>query len=153
MHAYVMQLRALDVRAGDEIVDLGGGTGYGAAIAARVVGERGRVTTIEIDPSLSQRATEVLGDLPNVKVLRADAHDVTLWRGATKVMVGFDVGEIPRAWIDALGPGGRIVCPASGELLVMDAAGRRSLGPVRYVRDRSETGKVEASEPTRVVVA
>lgn len=153
MHAYVMQLRALDVRAGDDIVDLGGGTGYGAAIAACVVGDEGRVTTIEIDGKLSARASEALADRANVKVVCADAHDVALWRGAKKVMVGFDVGEIPQAWIDALGPDGRLVCPVSGELVVADAKGRRSLDPVRYVRDRSERRKVEATEPSRVVVA
>jgi protein-L-isoaspartate O-methyltransferase/radical SAM superfamily enzyme YgiQ (UPF0313 family) len=155
MHAYVMQLRALDVRPGDEIVDLGGGTGYGAAIAARLVGETGRVTTIEIDAALSRRASEALADLANVHVVCADAHDVSQWRGAKKVMVGFDVGDVPRAWIDALAPDGRLVCPVSGELVVIDAAGptTRSLGPVRYVRDRSQPRKIEASEPSRVVVA
>jgi protein-L-isoaspartate O-methyltransferase len=153
MHAYVMQLRALDVREGDEVVDLGGGSGYGAAIAARLVGERGRVTSLEIDPALVLRAKEALAGLPNVRILCADAHDVEVWRGAKKVMVGFDVGEIPKPWLDALAPDGRLVCPVSGELVVVDAGVRRSLGAVRYVRDRSERREIEVREPTRVVVA
>ncbi len=153
MHAYVAQLRALDVREGDSVVDLGGGSGYGAAIAARLVGPRGRVLTIEIDPALARRAADALAGHDHVRMVCGDAHDVSIWRGASKVMVGFDVGELPAAWIDALAPGGRLVAPVDGELVVVDAGGRRSLGPVRYVRDRSERGEIEAPEPTRVVVA
>lgn len=154
MHAYIAQLRALDACEGDEIVDLGGGSGYGAAVAARVVGERGRVTTIEIDRALAQRAEEALADHANVRVVCADAHDVDEWRNAKKVMVGFEVGEIPPSWIEALAPGGRLVCPVKGELVVVDAGGaKRSLGPVRYVRDRSERRDVEAREPASVIVA
>ncbi len=153
MHAYVAQLRALDVREGDAVVDLGGGSGYGAAIAARLVGPRGSVTTIEIDEALARRATEALAEHGNVRVIHGDAHDLARWRGASKVMVGFDVGELPGAWIDALAPGGRLVAPVGGELVVADAKGRRSLGPVRYVRDRSERREIEAAEPPGVGVA
>lgn len=153
MHAYVAQLSALDVREGDAVVDLGGGSGYGAAIAARLVGAQGSVTTIEIDEALAARAAEALADQPNVRVVCGDAHDVDAWRGAAKVMVGFDVGELPPAWIDALAPDGRLVAPVNGELVIVEGRERRSLGPVRYVRDRSERGQVEPREPARMIVA
>jgi protein-L-isoaspartate(D-aspartate) O-methyltransferase len=152
MHAYNMQMRALGLADGDHVVDLGGGTGYGAALAASVVGERGSVTTIEIDPELSGRARDVLSDLPQVTALCADAHSVDAWRGATKVMVGFDVGVIPDAWLEALAPGGRLVAPASRRLVLVEkgadgAITRRSLGEVLFVGDRSEAAEVEPGEP------
>jgi protein-L-isoaspartate(D-aspartate) O-methyltransferase len=158
MHAYAASFRALELGRGDSLVDLGGGSGYGAAVAANVVGERGSVTTIEIDPELSGRAGAVLGGRTNVRVVAGDAHDTTLWRGATKVTVGFDVGAIPSAWIDALATGGRLVAPASGELVVIekDAEGavtRRSAGRVVYVRDRSERAQVEPRDPAAVSIA
>jgi len=147
MHAYIAQFRALDLGAGDALVDLGGGTGYGAAVAATIVGERGAVTTIEIDADLSARAAELLRGASNVRVLRRDAHDTDVWRGARKVSVGFDVGEeVPSAWMDALAPGGRLVVPVAGVLVVVnkDEAGQvstTSRGPVHYVRDRSELSR------------
>lgn len=156
MHAYAAQLRALEVGPGDHVVDLGGGTGYGAAVARDVVGERGAVLTIEIDPALSARARALLGDTAGVRVVHGDAHDVDLWRGATKVLVGFDVGAVPKAWLEALAPGGRLVAPVSGALVLhtRDATGTvtsRALGPVRFVRDRSQRAKVERAEPGGVL--
>ena len=142
MHAYAAQLRALEVGAGDRVVDLGGGTGYGAAVASEVVGAEGGVLSLEIDEALATRARVLLADRANVRAVHADAHDVEVWRGATKVMVGFDVGVVPPAWLEALGPGGRLVAPVSGELVLheKDASGAvtsRVLGAVRFVRDRS----------------
>ncbi|MBS2015697.1 MAG: cobalamin-dependent protein [Deltaproteobacteria bacterium] len=142
MHAYIMQFRALELGPGDDLVDLGGGAGYGAALAAQLVGPSGRVTTVEIDAALSGRAGETLGGASNVKVVNGDAHDVALWGHARKVSVGFDVGRIPEAWVAALAPGGRLVAPEGGALVLVvkgedGAVTRRSLGAVSYVRDRS----------------
>lgn len=157
MHAYVAVFRALELGAGDALVDLGGGSGYGACVAAEIVGERGSVTSIEIDPALAERARGALSHLPNVRVVTGDAHDTEAWRGAAKVGVGFDAGALPARWIDALAPGGRLVAPVSGELVVVDkdASGkieRRSLGEVVYVRDRSERAEIQPREPAPVRV-
>ena len=155
MHAYVASFRALELGEGDSLVDLGGGTGYGAAVAAEVVGTTGSVTTIEIDPELSARAAASFAGMSNVRVVFGDAHDTSLWRGARKVTVGFDVGVVPESWSDALAPGGRLVVPTAGELVVIDKdergdITRRSLGRVVYVGDRSERTHIEAREPLRM---
>ena len=150
MHAYAATFRALDLAEGDALVELGGGTGYGAAIARAIVGDAGRVTTIEIVAELAEEARALLGD--RVEVICADAHEVARWRGARKVAVGFEVDEIPAAWLDALAPGGRLVAPVRGKLtqFTKDAAGAvavRVLGDVRYVRDRAASraaGQAEA---------
>ncbi len=145
MHAYAMTFEALGLRAGDALVDLGGGTGYGAAIAAEVVGPTGSVKTLEIDPELAEVARDVLRAWPKVEALAADAHQTELWRGAQKVSVGFALDHMPDAWLEALGEGGVLVAPVS------DAQGQRlvryekqggvvretPLERVRYVGDRS----------------
>jgi protein-L-isoaspartate(D-aspartate) O-methyltransferase len=161
MHAYLMQFRALDLGAGDVLVDLGGGSGYGAALAAAIVGARGRVTSLEIDPRLAEHAAEVLGSLGYgaiVTMHAASAHDVGLWSGARKVSVGFEVAALPQAWLEALAPGGRLVAPVAGQLVVVDKAddgviASRSLGAVVYVRDRAERAEVERREPSPVRIA
>ena len=160
MHAYVASFRALELRAGDSLVDLGGGSGYGAAIAAAVVGSSGRVTSLEIDAALVERAKGALEGLTcgaEVRMLVGDAHDVAAWAGARKVSVGFDVGVLPEAWAQALAPGGRLVAPVAGRLVVVDKADDgtiscRSLGRVVYVGDRSERREIERREPAPVRV-
>lgn len=157
MHAYVVAMRELGLAEGDAVVDLGAGSGYGAALAAHVVGARGSVLAIEIDPALADDARAALVGTPNVRYVTADAHDVALWRGATKVMAGFDLGALPPAFVDALAPGGRLVVPAGGKLLVVDKAAdgtvtSRSAGAVVFVRDRSQLREIEGREPAGVPV-
>ena len=152
LHAYTTTFRLLELAPGDTLVDLGGGSGFGAAVAARIVGARGSVTTIEIDPTLPRPLPE------NVRVVVGDAHDTSLWAGATKVCAGFDVGVLPEAWTAALACGGRLVVPVAGELVVVDksadgAIQRRVVGAVVYVRDRSERPQVERREPPTVLAA
>src|SRR3954449_12801558 len=48
----------LRLAAGMHVVHVGAGTGYYSAILAEIVGREGRVTAVEIDPSLAARARE-----------------------------------------------------------------------------------------------
>lgn len=146
LHAYAQTFRLLELAPGDRLVDLGGGSGFGAAVAARIVAN---VTMIEIDPALPAPLPE------NVEVVIADAHDTARWAGATKVSAGFDPGALPASWVAALGPGGRLVAPIAGMLVVVDKAAdgtvsERRIAPVLYVRDRSERAEVERGEPRSV---
>jgi protein-L-isoaspartate(D-aspartate) O-methyltransferase len=145
LHAYAASFQALGLGLGDTLVELGGGAGYGAAVASAVVGPRGSVTTIEIDPRLAAEARDNLEGDDRVRVIEGDAHDVELWRGATRVSVAFAVEAIPAAWIDALGAGGRLVAPVGSAdaqtLTLVDksaaAVSWTALGRVIYVGDRS----------------
>lgn len=149
MHSYVKTFGALELAEGDDVVDLGGGSGYGAAIAAYVVGPQGRVRTIEIDAELSGRAREHLAGLGHVEVFCGDAHDTGLWAGAAKVAAGFAVESIPQSWIDALAEGGMLVAPVGrpGDQRLVRVRRERhgvrveTLGEVRYVPDRSPATK------------
>jgi len=59
-HAYLLTYDLLQLAEGDHLLELGTGTGYGAALARRLVGPRGHVTSIEIDPALHARAVRLL---------------------------------------------------------------------------------------------
>lgn len=145
LHAYEVAFRALGLRAGDALADLGGGTGYGAAVAARLVGEAGRVVTVEYVEALASRAKELLSELPQVSVVCGDAHDTAVWRGASKVHCGFAIPELPAAWADALPEGGVLVAPVgtgARQLLTLfekrgGVVGARAVESVYYVRDRA----------------
>lgn len=143
LHAYQVSFDALGLQRGDHLVELGGGTGYGAAVAAEIVGAEGSVQSFEIDRGLSYLAIELLEPWSNATMIHGDAHDLT-WRGAKKVSVAFAVDAIPPAWIEALADGGVLVAPVRGPhgqtLTKIEKASEirtTHVGRVLYVRDRS----------------
>ena len=145
-HAYLLSFRLLALAPGDRLVELGTGSGYGAALARFIVGERGHVLTIEIDPLLAARAKTLLASYSSVDAVRGDAVMSTpLWRNAPKVVCTFAVNSLPHAWLEALPEKGVLVAPVGtvdGQELVRaqrEGDGFRVTrhGGVRYVGNRS----------------
>jgi len=146
-HAYLLSYRLLALKPGDALVELGSGTGYGAALASFVIGPRGHVLTIEIDDALARLTRARLAKLMNVIAVHGDAIGSTaLWGKASKVVCTFAVDELPRVWLDALPNGGLLVAPVGPrereQQLVRVVREGDSLrvthhGGVRYVKNRS----------------
>lgn len=146
-HAYALSFRLLGLSEGDDVIELGTGTGYGAALAAFIVGRAGHVVTFEIDPALARAARRTLAPLPNVTVVEADATRTTVrWGHAKKFVATFAVEAIPPAWLDALPEGGSLVVPVGpdddDQQLVLavrreGAVVQSKHGAVRYVKNRS----------------
>ena len=51
-----LMLRQLRLRAGDNVLEIGAGSGYNAAIMQHLIGDTGTVTTVELDPQMAQQA-------------------------------------------------------------------------------------------------
>lgn len=146
-HAYLLSFRLLELAPGDSVVELGTGSGYGAALAAFIVGSEGRVATFEIDETLVRWAERTLSDRPTVAGYHADAvTSASGWGGASKVVVTFAVEGLPEAWVAALPEGGSLVAPVGGrdrdQRLVLVRREARGIvetdhGAVRYVKNRS----------------
>jgi protein-L-isoaspartate(D-aspartate) O-methyltransferase len=147
-HAYLLSFRLLRLAEGDLFVELGAGTGYGAALAAFVVGNSGHVATFEIDPDLARAARSLLSDLPNVAVVEGDAiESAPRWEGGSKIVATFAVDTIPPTWIEKIPEGGALVAPVGREQgdqhlwLAERRGGKVALskhGAVRYVKNRSK---------------
>jgi protein-L-isoaspartate(D-aspartate) O-methyltransferase len=161
-HAYLLTYGLLGLRSGDRLVELGTGTGYGAALARKIVGPSGSVTTVEIDPVLSDRARRLLGvdadgmvaaDERNAaaRVLCGDARRlapelIAEVRGRPpKVAVTYALTVLPPAFESALPEGGRMVAPVGlteeqQELVRIERRAtvlwQTSHGAVRYVLER-----------------
>ncbi|MFO0553899.1 MAG: radical SAM protein [Polyangiaceae bacterium] len=89
MHAYVRSFTLARVGPGSRVLDLGGGTGYGAALLAALVGDAGVVVTVEVDPKLAARARALLP--PSVHVVAGSALDAaTLAEAAARAGGPFD---------------------------------------------------------------
>lgn len=146
-HAYLLSYRLLRLAPGDHLIELGTGSGYGAALAAFIVGPQGSVVTFEIDPELASWARRTLADEPNVRVVEADGiESADQWGDARKIAITFAIERVPGAWLEALPEGGLLVAPVGGLdrdqrlVLMTKREGRISEtdhGAVRYVRNRS----------------
>jgi protein-L-isoaspartate(D-aspartate) O-methyltransferase len=101
-------LAQLAPRPGDHVVQVGVGSGYYTAIIARLVGPDGRVTAIEYDAALAQRATANLASARNVEVICADGtrHD---FDPADGIYVNAGATRPSPLWLDRLKPSGRLI--------------------------------------------
>jgi protein-L-isoaspartate(D-aspartate) O-methyltransferase len=100
----------LDLALGEHILHLGCGTGYYTAIIAELVGSAGRVTAVEIDAKLAQRAETALGEWPQVRVIHADGAG-TSFEAVDAIVASAGATHPLSSWLDALRPGGRLLFP------------------------------------------
>lgn len=108
-----MMLELLAPRPGERVLEIGTGTGYNAALLAHMVGEKGRVTTVDIDPEVARSARRALRDSGSrawVKV--GDGRDGFANEAPfDRILVTACADEIPRAWPEQLRDGGSLELP------------------------------------------
>jgi protein-L-isoaspartate(D-aspartate) O-methyltransferase len=137
--ARMLELLTLD--AGDRVLDIGTGSGYHAALLARLAGH---VWTIERHAALSEQARTVIASLgiENVSFVVGDGYaGLPEHAPFDAINVAAAPGEeIPRALEQQLADGGRLVVPIGGEnqhLIRITRRGerfeRKRLEPVRFV--------------------
>ncbi|AKJ64033.1 protein-L-isoaspartate(D-aspartate) O-methyltransferase [Kiritimatiella glycovorans] len=133
----------LDPNPGDRVLEIGAGSGYQAAVLARIVRE---VITVEIIPSLAEQARETLAKLgiTNVTVHEGDGNEGWIEEAPYDGIIATAAPErIPPALREQLARGGRMILPvgpAGGiqvlKLLRRDERGalhERELLEVRFV--------------------
>lgn len=147
---------ALALEGDEHVLEIGTGSGYQAAILARLTCD---VITVEIVDVLRERAEHDLGRLGVTNVLVLPAGPIL---GAPQyapydaIVVTAVAPAIPQALVEQLTVGGRMVIPVGThaddqELLLITRTGtgvtRRSLGGVRFVPLRGPGGfPVDAPE-------
>ncbi|MFI6300172.1 methyltransferase, FxLD system [Nonomuraea sp. NPDC050790] len=108
-----MMLGQADLKPGDRVLEVGSG-GYNAALIQKVVGPTGSVTTIDIDPEVTDRAQRFLADTGygDIEVICADAEfEVEPGRTFDAIIVTVGSWDVPPAWPARLAEGGRLVVP------------------------------------------
>lgn len=101
-------LAQLAPQPGDHIVQVGVGAGYYTAIIAHLVGPSGRVTAIEYDGELAQRANANLAGERNIDVIRGDGTTYD-FNPADGVYVNAGATRASPLWLDKLKPQGRLI--------------------------------------------
>lgn len=110
--AIIEMIDALEIQPGMRVLEVGTGSGYNAAVLARLVGTE-NVTTVEVDAILADLAREALdrAGYP-VQVVTGDGADGYA-PGAPydRIVVTASVHTMPYAWVEQTEPGGIIVVP------------------------------------------
>ncbi|MGW1159082.1 methyltransferase, FxLD system [Streptomyces sp. NPDC002519] len=107
-----MMLEQAQVKPGMRVLEIGSG-GLNAAYLAELVGPAGEVITVDIDPTVTDRASRLLEEhgYDKVLVVTADAAEPLPIGEADVVMVTAGAWDIAPAWIAQLKQGGRLVVP------------------------------------------
>ncbi|HLC57878.1 MAG TPA: protein-L-isoaspartate(D-aspartate) O-methyltransferase [Candidatus Nanoarchaeia archaeon] len=108
----MLMLQALKPKQGDNILEIGTGSGYNAALLSYLVGIKGKVTTIEYVKELFDYASERLKDFKNVKVIYGDGkYGYKQKYLYNKIIVTAASDDIPQALIEQLRVNGTLVMP------------------------------------------
>lgn len=118
-------LTQLDVEPGMNVLEIGAGTGYNAAILQTLVGPEGRVTTVEIDKDVADQARDNLSraGYGSVLVAHADGASGYAPRAAyDRIICTATAWDVPIAWVRQLKPRGRLVTPIQVHAAQVSAA-------------------------------
>jgi protein-L-isoaspartate(D-aspartate) O-methyltransferase len=108
LHAWLMA--SAGPRRGEHVVHIGAGVGYYTAVLAHAVGTTGKVTAIEFDPGLAERARANLSALSHVRVVQGDGSEAD-FDPADVIYVNAGATRPADRWLDGLKEGGRLILP------------------------------------------
>ena len=123
----------LNLQKGDSFLEVGTGSGYGAALAQEMVGKRGRVVTLEVDREAYSFAKRCLARAGYHTVIVVNADGYTGYPEMApydKICVTASLESISRALLQQLSKPGRLIAPIGARNAL------RGQDLMLYVKDR-----------------
>lgn len=119
-------LRQLRLSDGDNVLEIGTGTGYTAALMQTIVGETGKIATVEMDQDMVLQATanlQRIGMASKITIVRGDGALGYAPRASyDRIIAAVGVWDVPETWKQQLKPGGVLVTPIWLDALQASAA-------------------------------
>ncbi len=115
-HSYPLFYEALDLRKNDRFLEIGTGSGYGAALAREVIGKKGTVTTVEINRKAYRFAKKNLKHLGCEDMIVVSGDGVSFCQDQDqalfdKIIITASSLHIPGLMLERLTTGGRLIIP------------------------------------------
>ncbi|MGH3355667.1 MAG: protein-L-isoaspartate O-methyltransferase family protein [Nocardioidaceae bacterium] len=127
-------LALLDVCPGQQVLDVGSGSGWTTALLGHLVGPEGRVIGVEIVPELVRWSRQNLGTyaMPWTEIRQATQDELGAPADGPfdRILVSAEAPELPQPLVDQLDENGVLVIPVSGRLVIAE----RRAGDVRSRR-------------------
>jgi methyltransferase of ATP-grasp peptide maturase system len=111
----VQMIERAGTEPGDTVLEIGTGTGYSTALLCHVLGDQ-NVTSIEVDPTIAERARKALGEIGHAPTLITGDGLLGHPDGRTydRLIAACSVRYIPYAWLRQIRPGGTILVTLAG---------------------------------------
>lgn len=141
-------IKALNIREGQVIADIGAGSGYFTFRLARAVGEKGRVFAVDVEEGMVEHLRQRLGkeNVENVQVLKVPPHDPLLIDGSLDLAFVCDVYhhiEERDGYLRKL----RKALKSDGRVVIVDFYQKETpVGPPMSMRLSEETVQKELQE-------
>jgi len=141
-------IKALDVKPGMVVADIGAGSGYHTFALAPLVGETGKVIAVDIQPEMLKLIKDKAKEkkVTNVEAVKGTATDPKLPAGGVDLILMVDVYhefshpfEMAEKMVDALKPGGRLV--------FVEFRAEDDAVPIKRVHKMSERQVIREMEP------
>ena len=110
----MIMTHALELKPGEKVFEIGTGSGYQAAIIAKIVGPKGKVITTEVVPELVHFAKQNLkkSKINNVIILEEDgSKGMPSEAPFDKIIITAACREFPKELLEQLKPEGIIIGP------------------------------------------
>jgi protein-L-isoaspartate(D-aspartate) O-methyltransferase len=113
-HMVAIMVEELDLQKDHKVLEIGAGSGYHAAIVAKIIGDKGHVYTIDRFETLAEYATENLknANIKNVTVETGDGSEGLLqYAPYDRIYVTCAAPDIPQPLVDQLRDPGKLMVP------------------------------------------
>lgn len=111
-HAYLTE--------GNDVLEMGTGSGYGCAVLATRLGEQ-HVTSVDVNDYLATAAASRLASIGLHPTVAATDATGPLPGTYDRIIATVAVRPVPASWLTALRPGGRLVTTITGTSLILTA--------------------------------
>jgi protein-L-isoaspartate(D-aspartate) O-methyltransferase len=118
-HMVAIMIEYLDLKKDHNVLEIGAGSGYHAAIASEIVGKKGHIYTVERIDNLAKNATENLKKtgIKNVTVIKDDGSiGLEKFAPYDRIYVTCAAPKIPEQLIDQLKDPGKLLIPVGNRI-------------------------------------